>query len=118
MCTYSYLMFTAGDYDGDTMEVFWDPKIVQDFKSPDPRKFAVEPPKVKASLLKNSQTVQEYLDRLPADATDDFKIYSIQRYLLGALQDKSLVGQYSTWWENSTYHNGYDHPETIFLAYM
>ncbi|RDX54626.1 hypothetical protein OH76DRAFT_1341007 [Lentinus brumalis] len=108
----------GGDYDGDTMEVFWDPKIVQDFKSPDPRKFAVAPPKVKASLLKNSETVQEYLDRLPADATDDFKIYSIQRYLLGALQDKSLVGQYSTWWENSTYHNGYDHPETIFLAYM
>ncbi|KAI0711161.1 RNA dependent RNA polymerase-domain-containing protein [Cerioporus squamosus] len=108
----------GGDYDGDTMEVFWDPRIVQDFKSPDPRKFAVEPPTVKACLLKNSETVREYQARMPADATDDFKIYSLQTYLLGALQDKSLVGQYSTWWENSTYHKGYDHPETIFLAYM
>ncbi|RPD65627.1 hypothetical protein L226DRAFT_543193 [Lentinus tigrinus ALCF2SS1-7] len=108
----------GGDYDGDTMEVFWDPNIVNGFKTPDPRKYAVEPPKVKECLLKNSETVQEFLTRLPADASDDFKIYSLQTYLLGALQDKSLVGQYSTWWENSTYHNGYSHPDTIFLAYM
>lgn len=115
---YTNLMIATGDYDGDTMEVFWDPSIVNDFKSPDPSKFAVEPPAVKQCLLKNSETVREYLDRLPADASDDFKMYSLQTYLLGALQDKSLVGQYSTWWENSTYYNGYSHPETIFLAYM
>ncbi|KAI0737583.1 RNA dependent RNA polymerase-domain-containing protein, partial [Daedaleopsis nitida] len=108
----------GGDYDGDTMEVFWDPTIVKDFVVPDPRVFGKEPPKVQASLLKNAETVGDFIARLPAESTDEFEIYSLQRYLLGALQDKSLVGLYSTWWENSTYHNGYDHPDTVFLAYM
>lgn len=99
------------------MEVFWDPKIVEHFCTPDPRQFAVEPPRVKECLLKSAETVNAFCTRLP-DPSDDYLTYSLQKYLLGALQDKSLVGQYSTWWENSTYHNGYDHDDTIFLAYM
>lgn len=108
----------TGDYDGDTMEVFWDPDIVQSFRPRDPRVFAVEPSRVKECLEKNTDTVSEFLRQVPPAAEETFKIYSVQRYLLGALQDKSLVGQYSNWWENSSYHNGYDHPDTIFLAYM
>lgn len=100
------------------MEVFWDPDIVQAFNEPNPHIYAVEPPTVKACLQKNTATVTEYLSQLPSGASEEYKIYSLQKYLLGALQDKSLVGQYSTWWENSTYAKGYDHPETIFLAYM
>ncbi|TBU26167.1 RNA dependent RNA polymerase-domain-containing protein [Dichomitus squalens] len=108
----------GGDYDGDTMEVFWDPDIVNAFHIPDPRVFAVEPPMVRACLQKNTAMVTEYLSQIPSTASEEFKIYSLQKYLLGALQDKSLVGQYSTWWENSTYANGYNHRDTIFLAYM
>ncbi|PIL27621.1 RNA-dependent RNA polymerase [Ganoderma sinense ZZ0214-1] len=108
----------GGDYDGDTMEVFWDPAIVKAFHSPDPRKFAVEPPAVKTCLHKNAESVTEYLAQVPSTSPEEFKIYSLQKYLLGALQDRTLVGQYSTWWENSTYSNGYDHHDTIFLAYM
>ena len=100
------------------MEVFWDPTLVDSFRPPDPRRFAVEPPRVKAALLKNAETVKDFRGRLPAEPDDDYMIHSLQKYLLGALQDKSLVGQYSTWWENSTYHKGYSHPDTIFLAYM
>ncbi|KAI0746913.1 RNA dependent RNA polymerase-domain-containing protein [Daedaleopsis nitida] len=108
----------GGDYDGDTMEVFWDPTIVKHFQSPDPERFAKEPPDVQNCLLKNAETVKDFNSSVSQDTTEYFKIYSLQKYLLGALQDRSLVGQYSTWWENSTYHNGYRHPDTIFLAYM
>lgn len=100
------------------MEVFWDPSIVKAFHSPDPRKFGVEPTAVKGCLRKNAESVTQYLAQVPPTASEEFKIYSLQKYLLGALQDRTLVGQYSTWWENSTYSNGYDHPETVFLAYM
>lgn len=42
----------------------------------------------------------------------------MQGYLLGALRDASFVGSYSNWHDNAVYKLGYDHPETIRLAYM
>ena len=100
------------------MEVFWDPEMVNAFNVPDPRKFAIEPNSVGECLLKNTESVDEYLARVPPSSPVEFQITSLQRYLLATLRDKSLVGQYSSWWENSTYHNGYDHDDTVFLAYM
>ena len=100
------------------MEVFWDPEMVQEFNVPDPRKFAVEPKAVGESLLKNTESVAEYLAAVPPQSPMDFQINSLQKYLLATLKDKSLVGRYSSWWENSTYHNGYGHDDTVFLAYM
>lgn len=100
------------------MEVFWDPVIVRTFQTPDPRVFAVEPESVRDALIKSTESVTEFLSRVPTTSADVDMICALQKYLLGSLQDKSLVGQYSVWWENSTYHNGYDHEETIFLAYM
>ncbi|KAH9852493.1 RNA dependent RNA polymerase-domain-containing protein [Lenzites betulinus] len=111
----------GGDYDGDTMEVFWDPDLVRYFKEPDPRKFAVEPPRVQECLVKNTETVASFLSRVPtSDAGEgmEYKISAMQDYLLGALKGSAYVSTYSIWWEKSTYKLGYSHDETIFLAYM
>ena len=92
--------------------------MVQAFNIPDPREFGVEPKSVGECLLKNTQSVAEYLAAVPSESPVDFQICSLQKYLLATLKDKSLVGQYSSWWENSTYHNGYADKDTVFLAYM
>ncbi|KAI9063519.1 hypothetical protein FKP32DRAFT_1571651 [Trametes sanguinea] len=108
----------AGDYDGDIMQVFWDPRIVDSFKEPDPTLFAVEPPEVQQCLVKDATTVSAFLAAIPPSAPEEYKVYTMQHYLLGALRSSSHVSLYSTWWEKSTYKQGYCHPETIFLAYM
>lgn len=100
------------------MEVFWDPEIINAFKTPDPRTYAVEPPEVQRCLSKATMSVSKFREEVRPDAPYQFQILALQRYLLGSLKGRSLVGQYSTWWENSTYINGYKHAVTIFLAYM
>ncbi|KAI0674419.1 RNA dependent RNA polymerase-domain-containing protein [Trametes maxima] len=108
----------GGDYDGDTMEVFWEPGIVGSFQEPDPHVFANEPPEVQQSLLKNTESVSSFLTRVPAHSPEAYQISSLQDYLLGALSGRSYVSTYSIWWEKSTYKLGYAHPTTVFLAYM
>lgn len=108
----------AGDYDGDTMEVFWDPALVGAFKEPDPRVFAVEPPEVQQCLKKNTETVSAFLARVPPSAPEEYRISALQDYLLAALRGSAYVSTYSIWWEKSTYSLGYQHKDTIFLAYM
>ncbi|CDO75004.1 hypothetical protein BN946_scf184965.g6 [Trametes cinnabarina] len=105
----------GGDYDGDTLQVFWDPRIVTNFKEPN---LATEPPDVQKCLVKDTTTVSAFLAAMPPSAPYDYKIFAMQHYLLGALRSSSHVSLYSTWWEKSTYVQGYAHPETVFLAYM
>ncbi|KAF8195804.1 RNA dependent RNA polymerase-domain-containing protein [Mycena galopus ATCC 62051] len=45
-------------------------------------------------------------------------VAEMQSYLLSAVRDMAIVGKYSNWHINSTYMHGYEHPETIRLAYM
>ncbi len=71
----------TGDYDGNTMEVFWDPKIVEHFCTPDLHEFAVEPPRVKECLLKSAKTIKDFRAQLP-EPSDDYLVYSLQKYLL------------------------------------
>ncbi|KZT10358.1 uncharacterized protein LAESUDRAFT_693936 [Laetiporus sulphureus 93-53] len=108
----------AGDYDGDTMEAYWLPDLVEPFRNADPR-FAVEPATVQACLGKNKETVAEFIDRWVTGSCESAEvIHALQPYLLGALKDSNKVGIYSTYWENSIYSNGYSHETTIFLAYI
>ncbi|KZT73517.1 hypothetical protein DAEQUDRAFT_721575 [Daedalea quercina L-15889] len=109
-------MTGGGDYDGDTLEVFWDPSIVSHFDNADP-KFAQEPEEVQAALRKNPETVKRFLRRT-SSCSGDIKLAETQKYLLGALRNVSRVGIYSGLWLATAYKNGYSHPDTIFLAYM
>ncbi|CCM02288.1 uncharacterized protein FIBRA_04376 [Fibroporia radiculosa] len=109
-------MTGGGDYDGDTVEVYWDPRLIENFRNANPN-FAKEPPEVQASLVKNSETVAEFLERT-ASLRNGELLHEYQKFLLGSLLNTSRVGTYSTWWEASIYKNGYSHKTTIFLAYM
>ena len=105
-----------GDFDGDTLEVFWDPILVSHFENADPV-YAHEPEEVQAALSKNPESVKQFLGRT-SSSSDDIKLVETQQYLLGCLRNVSRVGAYSNWWMASAFKHGYSHPDTIFLAYM
>ncbi|KAI0944787.1 hypothetical protein AcW1_001640 [Taiwanofungus camphoratus] len=110
-------MTGGGDYDGDTMEAYWQPEIVEQFNNAHPC-FATPPPTVQACLSGNMESVNDFLQHVSLSTPKDLLISELQNYLLGALKNTSVVGTYSTWWENAIYKSGYDHKDTIFLAYM
>ena len=107
-------MIIQGDYDGDTMQAFWQPDLVKDFINAD-IKFLTVPPGAQASTEEITETVEQFKLRMAGKSTDD-EVQEIQSYLLAPLKAPSLVGLYSTWWLNSTYKNGYDHEDTQLLA--
>lgn len=108
----------TGDYDGDLMEAFWAPEIVQSFKPAD-KAFASDPEGLH-SCLKQSQTTVSSFARKVAPGSMPYKerIWNLQTHLLASLVDAGLVGTYSNLWEESIYHNGYSHPDTILYAWM
>jgi RNA-dependent RNA polymerase len=107
-------MLGGGDYDGDTAQIIWQPEIVQPFRNSDP-KYASSPEGIMDDLQKGNKPMKNFLDRkLKPDKIAE----ELTPFLLGGLQDTSLVGTYSNWHLISTYRNGYDHPETIRLAWM
>lgn len=104
----------TGDYDGDRVQVFWNPSIVRDFRSAD-KKYATEPESVRDTLEKVDIPVKDFLRQTKNNKFDE--IAALQSHLLGSLRNPSLVGTYSTYWENSIYTRGYFHEDTIRLAY-
>ncbi|KAI0089888.1 RNA dependent RNA polymerase-domain-containing protein [Irpex rosettiformis] len=106
-------MTGGGDYDGDLMSAFWEPKLLENFRCADPR-FADEPETVSRCLHKSHVYVRDFL----REKSDDLKISDLQSYLLAPLKNTSMVGKYSKFWENSIYTNGYSHEETVRLAYI
>ena len=109
---------SLGDYDGDLMEAFWQPTIVQQFKPADQR-FANEPPGLARCLVTENESVQEFETRMTKmQASTEDRIFELQGYLLRSLCKADRVGRYSVFWENSIYTNGYRHPKTILMANM
>ncbi|KAF4602055.1 hypothetical protein EYR40_005257 [Pleurotus pulmonarius] len=106
----------GGDYDGDKALLIWQPEVVEHFINA-PLHFSIEPPEVKAAFFKEKKTVTTFLEETSTSSPEETQ-FKLQQYLLGALNQPSLVGQYSNFHLNSIYVNGYRHPETIRLAYM
>ncbi|THG96285.1 hypothetical protein EW026_g5517, partial [Hermanssonia centrifuga] len=105
------------DYDGDLMQVFWHPGFVANFRSADKR-FADEPASLASCLHKVNESVQSFRERVPRTTPYKEQILEMQSYLLGSLKNASLVGTYNKFWEWSIFKNGYDHDETLRLAYL
>lgn len=99
------------------MLAFWDPELVQQFKPADP-KYATEPAGVQEALSKENITVPAVLDTMKPEHGYLHQIRVIQKYLLGGLDNASLVGNYSKLWEHATYQYGYSHVLTSYLAHM
>ncbi|KAH8101472.1 RNA dependent RNA polymerase-domain-containing protein [Cristinia sonorae] len=109
-------MTGGGDYDGDLMFAFWSPKLVQEFREPDPS-ISIKPPEVDFCLIKPKETVAEYLTRTES-LEESKKIQELQSQLLTGLKNPAVVGKLSIMWEASIYVNGYNHPETVKIAHL
>lgn len=105
-----------GDYDGDKIIAIWQPEIVSQFKNAD-NCYATVPSNLKDCFAKEKETMSFLLKRIES-LDREAKIKEIQRYLLGTLSNVSTVGAYSKMHDNAVYKLGYDHPDTIRLAYL
>ncbi|VDC03109.1 unnamed protein product [Peniophora sp. CBMAI 1063] len=105
----------GGDYDGDKVDVIWDPSIVQPFCNA-PIELADAPADFEEkNFLRENEKVSEFLERVGPDPKD------IVRGLQDA-QMKSIseapIGIYSSAHDNAAFVLGYDHPETLRLGRM
>jgi RNA-dependent RNA polymerase len=102
----------------DTVHVIWEPSIVNAFRNPDD-KFADPPPGLDEAFEKDTMTVDEFLTGRKGPHDMDIGMASdLRDYLLAALREPSLVGQYSVWHDTAVYRFGYESDEAWRLAYM
>ena len=102
----------------DTVHIIWEPSIVDAFCKPDD-KFADPPPGLAEAFEQNTMTVGEFLLKHKGEHDmDNATARDLQDYLLAALRDPSLVGQYSIWHDTAVYQFGYEDDEAWRLAYM
>lgn len=116
-CLINHLIYRTGDYDGDKVIVIWQPEIVSRFKNPDDS-YATPPPGLEDSFIKNTETVQQFMQRVPQEIDPERHQLELQKFLLGALRDQSVFGTYSSMHDNAVYKYGYFHKEAKRLAYM
>ncbi|KAF5380169.1 hypothetical protein D9615_006104 [Tricholomella constricta] len=106
----------GGDYDGDTATVIWDAEIVKHFQNAD-EKYSKEPDGLETCFTSDdNETVDKFI-KATSSLPPLVQTLKIQKYLLGALRDTSVVGKYSAMHDAAIYHLGYSHPRTIRLAY-
>lgn len=105
-----------GDYDGDKGIYIWQPELVEAFTNA-PLHFSEPPADIKNYFARENEDVTAFQKKI-AMISDENKIHQVQKWLLGAVRDTTVVGKYSTFHETATYLYGYDHPDTIRLAYM
>ncbi|KAJ6631174.1 RNA dependent RNA polymerase-domain-containing protein [Mycena sp. CBHHK59/15] len=106
----------GGDYDGDTAIVIWDAAIVEPFTNSD-EKYSIEPPGLDFCFTCDETSVAKF-NADNRGESPEVKAAHLQKYLLGALRDASVVGQYSSLHDNAIVKNGYDNPRTVKLAYQ
>jgi RNA-dependent RNA polymerase len=107
---------SAGDYDGDKGVVFYDPDIVKNFQNAD-EKYSYEPKGLAVNFSQNTDKVADVLERIRGESPIS-QLQELQKFLLGAIRDTSMVGKYSSYHDHAIYTLGYNHPETIRLNYM
>ncbi|KAJ6499604.1 RNA dependent RNA polymerase-domain-containing protein [Mycena vitilis] len=105
----------GGDYDGDRAIVIWDKAIVDPFTNAS-ETFSDEPEGLDTCFTRDETTVKSF-NAAYAEEPQEVKAAELQKYLLGSLRDPSAVGQYSGYHDNWMVQKGYDHPQTIELAY-
>ncbi|KAG5644364.1 hypothetical protein DXG03_008661 [Asterophora parasitica] len=106
----------GGDYDGDTATVIWDPDIVKQFNNAD-EKYSEEPKGLGGCFTEeHNETVADFISKTTSFSLKE-RTLEVQKYLLGALRDTSVIGKYSGMHDTAIYSLGYAHPGTVKLAY-
>ena len=96
--------------------IFYDYQIVNSYRPAD-LQFSLEPKEVADAFSKVNEKVLVFLERIYSQKEAE-KLKELQKYLLGAIRDSSIIGTYSTFHDNATYRFGYDHKNTIYLVYV
>ncbi len=89
---------------------------MDNFKNADPS-FADPPGNLNSFFEVENKEVGDFLRDIE-NCTGEQKTHELQKYLLGNMENASMVGQYSNFHNYSTYVNGYADEQTKLLAYM
>jgi hypothetical protein len=125
---------SGGDYDGDTVTLYWDPELVGPFQNADEAGAVAEPGFIEANFEKTTVTGTEVLAGLENKGEED-KVVNLQRYLLAGLGGDVLTAKCellssswvwyvkltdtdSDWHGNAQYTLGVSHPTTVRLGRM
>ncbi|TFK75828.1 hypothetical protein BDN72DRAFT_831274 [Pluteus cervinus] len=106
----------GGDYDGDKGYLIWHPSLVSPFTNPS-TELSQPPADMDKYFATGTEKVSDFL-MATREHTEVEKYRRLQKYLLGALRDTTLVGMYSNYHDCAMYKLGYKHPETLRLAHM
>ena len=83
----------GGDYDGDTVTLYWDPALVEPFQNSADHYADVPEGFEETNFEKEVVKVKDFLDALKKDGADEeTMIANQQSFLLGALQDDKAAG--------------------------
>jgi hypothetical protein len=93
----------------------WQGAIVESFKDSD-LAYSNQPESVKALFIDDPLTVKEFLKDMEGSSESEM-VLALQKVLLGAMRDASLVPMYSAFHETAVYGNGLDDKETMELAW-
>ncbi|EPQ25716.1 uncharacterized protein PFL1_06710 [Pseudozyma flocculosa PF-1] len=108
-------LLSGGDYDGDLVRCFWDPRLVEPFRNA-PEHFADLTPKLKARFVDNNVAVADFLDRhrdKPTGERDD----ELTQLLIKSLFARQLKGFYGNMHLVASYRYGCDSAEAVSLAH-
>ncbi|ORX33255.1 RNA dependent RNA polymerase-domain-containing protein [Kockovaella imperatae] len=103
----------GGDHDGDTLNVIWEPSLVQSFVNADLS--VLDAPDDFESENFDKEVLQVEAVASGVQSVDEM-IMNHQVFLLVALKDDKSTGSYSSLHTNAIYLNGPDHPDTVRLA--
>ena len=82
----------GGDYDGDTVQIIWEPVLVEPFSNADPRLADTPEGFVRDNFEKELVSVKDVL-QATGDMASEAGISAMQRFLLGGIQGDTLTGK-------------------------
>ncbi|KAH8094650.1 RNA dependent RNA polymerase-domain-containing protein [Cristinia sonorae] len=114
-------LLAGGDVDGDVAVCIYDQMLVQPFRTPPTSK---EPPNFLETYFKPVSSIQtvdnlwKEMQRVDEGLSPGERQRILQRVLLKSTTANYEIGKYSKCHENAAYSLGYDHQDTIRLAFM
>ncbi|KAG8764503.1 hypothetical protein FRC12_008066 [Ceratobasidium sp. 428] len=109
-------LLSGGDYDGDNVVLIWDEDITDKFVNSDLDAARLSDGFEKANFDKSKHGLGELVARLRLQPRK-LEVELITSLLQGAVANR-LEGRYNTFYRNSVYINGLNHPDTIRLGHM
>lgn len=85
-------LHAGGDYDGDTVNVYWDRELVDSFTDTPAAEARVPPGFIQDHFVKGQLRGEQFLRALEGSNADT-QTHNLQRYLLGGLHGQDLVGK-------------------------